>query len=255
MQDSPDTAGNSLWLDIRLGNQHIVFEFKSEEERPIVVGSLFRADVRVDEPDVCPVEFQFERQGDGISVVPAYGTDVMVNAVRLDRACSLGEHALIEFGEYSLVARVLHSRPSSYLPRFSPGVHDTIEAPFPHFASLLGDGDATRLAVPIVAKRAAAAEASSEAPEATMPAPVSDRRPESPRRHEPRTLRDGTRPRGSGFLGTFQFRAARFAYRRPVYLAATSLVLGFTLGFVFGHVSARRALEAVCGPSSQTVPQ
>jgi hypothetical protein len=164
MQDSPSTAGTSLWLDVQLGNQHFVFEFKSEEERPIVVGSLFLADVRVDDPDVSPVEFQFERQGDALSVVPAYGTDVTVNSERLVRARSLGELALIEFSNYSLVARVLHTRPPSYLPRSFPGLHDTIEAPFPDFANLPTERDATRLAVPIVARRVTAAETNSKGP-------------------------------------------------------------------------------------------
>ena len=103
----------SLWLELRFESRLFAFEFQHDPvlERAVVVGSLLRADVQIPKPGVAPVHFHFEREADSVWLIPAYRTDIRVNAARVNGPCCLTESAIIEFAGLALDARVLHTAP------------------------------------------------------------------------------------------------------------------------------------------------
>ncbi|MFZ5895580.1 MAG: FHA domain-containing protein [Myxococcota bacterium] len=86
-----------LRLELRTEGVTRAFAFLSEDDRAVVVGSLLRADLRIDRPGVAPVHFQFERRGDQIFLIPSHGVDLRLNAACVVGPCAIGERAVIEF--------------------------------------------------------------------------------------------------------------------------------------------------------------
>lgn len=99
------------WLRITFGESTWTFELEPTEERAIVVGSLLRAHVRVNLPNVAPVHFHFEREGDAIRLICAYGADVRVNGTAVSGAMTLGPLASVEFAGTRLDAEILEEPP------------------------------------------------------------------------------------------------------------------------------------------------
>lgn len=119
-------AARSLWLDIVTKDESYLFELSVQNERAVVVGSFQRADVRIADARVEPVELHFEREGDAVCVVPAYGATVEVNAVRLCRPRRIVDRAIVEFQGHVLRVRVLDD------PRWCSDVTSCDSSPAPH---------------------------------------------------------------------------------------------------------------------------
>lgn len=102
----------TLWLSVRVGRDNWLFEVEPDEERAIIVGSLLRAHVRINHPDVAPLHFHFEREHDRIRVCPAYGADLCVNGTRIAGPHELEAHATIAFGGITLEAYVCDVEPN-----------------------------------------------------------------------------------------------------------------------------------------------
>ena len=101
-------SDESLWLELSLEGVSHTFELNADETRAIAVGSQMRSDLRIDHPDVAPVHFHIEREADAVWIVPAYGAgDVRVNAAHISGPKLIDGHAVIEFSNVRLDARVI----------------------------------------------------------------------------------------------------------------------------------------------------
>jgi hypothetical protein len=101
----------SLWLELEFEHTTRVFELAPEDDRAIVVGSLLRADVRVDRLGVKPVHFQFERVGNDLLLKPVYGSDVRISGTLVSEPHALLGSSLLEFAGARMRVRVLSRLP------------------------------------------------------------------------------------------------------------------------------------------------
>lgn len=139
----------SLWLDIATRAESYLFELTAGEERAIVVGSFENADVRIDDARVEPVELHFERDGDAVCVVPAYDSEIEVNAARLSGPRRIHQRAIVEFQGHVLRVRVLEDPRSLSLLTAPEWHHPELTAPAPGSEqSMDSEVTATRLAAP-----------------------------------------------------------------------------------------------------------
>ena len=106
-------GGEPLWLELRAPGIDRIFLMQPADERAIVVGSLMRADIRLDRRDIAPVHFHFEREGSQIWLVPTYKADLRVNAARIVGPFRLEGQACIEFCGLVLDAIVHRENPLS----------------------------------------------------------------------------------------------------------------------------------------------
>jgi hypothetical protein len=104
-----DAATEPLWLELRSKGTTRVFPFLTQRARAIAVGSVCHADLCVRHAGVYPIHFEFERERDAISLVPAPGADVRVNAAHASDRAGIGERARIEFSGMFIEA-VVHKR-------------------------------------------------------------------------------------------------------------------------------------------------
>ncbi len=94
---SPADRDPSLWLALRYRGRSQRFEFPRGGSLPIVVGSLFRAELRIDRRAIAPVHFQFERRDDHIWLIPSPGIDLLVNQIQVAAPAVLPNAAVIDF--------------------------------------------------------------------------------------------------------------------------------------------------------------
>ncbi|HVJ14756.1 MAG TPA: hypothetical protein VM686_04920, partial [Polyangiaceae bacterium] len=116
----PLPLDESLWLEVRLGDQLRLFELRTGDDRAIVVGADIRSHVRVDRPGVAPVEFHFERDGSEVYVAPGYQAALRVNTEPVRSRTRLPREALVEIHGVSLDVRVLDRQPDGSPPPFTP---------------------------------------------------------------------------------------------------------------------------------------
>ena len=82
--DCDALGDDSIWLELRVNGVAHMFELGADEPRAVAVGSLLRADLRIDRPGVEPVHFHIGRERNALWIVPAYrAKDLRVNAVRI----------------------------------------------------------------------------------------------------------------------------------------------------------------------------
>lgn len=103
----------TLWLSIRSDAENWLFEIGPHEERAIVVGTLLRAHVRIDARGIKPVHLQFERDGNGLRVIPALGAEIHINGELAKSSQTLEPYARIEFSGLKLEAYVFDAEPDS----------------------------------------------------------------------------------------------------------------------------------------------
>lgn len=109
--ETPDPE--AIWLELSFEGQTLAFELPADESRAIAVGSLLRADIRIDRPGVAPVHFHFEREDDEIWVVPGYGLEgLRVDTARVTGPKRIDARAVVEFCGTRLEATVLDEPPS-----------------------------------------------------------------------------------------------------------------------------------------------
>lgn len=108
----PDLLKSPLWLEIRHKELTWLFELKAGEERAVVVGSQHRADVCLARPGIASMHFHFEREGDAVTVIPGYRSELRINSVRALEPCPIRTHAIVEFCGASLEVTTHRQRPS-----------------------------------------------------------------------------------------------------------------------------------------------
>ncbi len=110
--DSESETNDSIWLELCVDGQSNAYELNADETRAVAVGSLLRADLRIDRPGVAPVHFHIEREGNDLWLVPAYGShDLRVDTARLSGPQRIKGRAVIEFCGARIEARVHEQRP------------------------------------------------------------------------------------------------------------------------------------------------
>lgn len=103
------TSDESLWLELSVDGEAHTFELGPDETRAVAVGSLLRADLRIDRPGVAPVHFHIEREDDALWIVPAYNAlDLRVNAARLTGPRRIDGRSIIEFANARIDARLVN---------------------------------------------------------------------------------------------------------------------------------------------------
>jgi hypothetical protein len=116
-----------------MDNESHTFELKADELRAVAVGSLLRADLRIDRPGVAPVQFHIEREDDALWIVPAYNAlDLRVNTARVTGPQRIDGRAVIEFASVRIYASLLdaHSAQTkssliSELPNTERSAHES----------------------------------------------------------------------------------------------------------------------------------
>lgn len=109
--ENPDA--DSMWLQLSFEGQAYPFELPSDETRAIAVGSLLRADLRIDRPGVAPVQFHIEREADRLWIVPAYGSEgLRVDTARVSGPRRIDARAVIDFCGVRVEATVLEIPPT-----------------------------------------------------------------------------------------------------------------------------------------------
>jgi len=89
MKVEPESSDDkSIWLELCVDGESHTFELKADELRAVAVGSLLRADLRIDRPGVEPVQFHIERDDGALWIVPAYNS----SDLRVDTARVIGSH-------------------------------------------------------------------------------------------------------------------------------------------------------------------
>ncbi len=104
-------APRTLWLHLRFAGEAWTFELGPDEERAIVVGSLLRAQVRIDRAGINPLHFHFERHDDTVRLIPAYRADLSVNGVAVCGPHILRGHGTVEFSGLRLDVHICDVEP------------------------------------------------------------------------------------------------------------------------------------------------
>jgi hypothetical protein len=109
MKVEPESSdANSMWLELCMDGESHTFELKADELRAVAVGSLLRADLRIDRPGVAPVQFHIERDDGALWIVPAYNSsDLRVDTARVTGPQRIDGRAVIEFAGVRIHACVL----------------------------------------------------------------------------------------------------------------------------------------------------
>lgn len=90
-----------LWLIIQRNDRTRCFEFPADSHQAIVVGSANDADVRI--RGAAPIAFFLERDGQAISLTPAYADDELrVDARKVEGKRQIYGSALVEFANVEL---------------------------------------------------------------------------------------------------------------------------------------------------------
>jgi hypothetical protein len=135
----------TLWLVVDYESRAHIFELAPDVERAVVVGSLPRADVRVNALGIAPVHFHFEREGVQLLLVPTYDAEVRVNSMLVRGPQPIAGHALVEFAGVRLEATIHFTRPE-YTPLPSLDIPDR-ESGIQYLAALPSDTQTTKLAL------------------------------------------------------------------------------------------------------------
>lgn len=143
--ESTSQRDDTLWLVIDHDSRAHIFELAAGVERAIVVGSLPRADVRVNALGIAPVHFHFEREGAQLLLVPAYEAEVRVNSMLARGPQPIANHAVVEFAGIRLEATIHFTRPD-YTPIPSLDIPDR-ESGIQYLAALPSDTQTTKLAL------------------------------------------------------------------------------------------------------------
>jgi hypothetical protein len=105
-----------LFVEFGLDGDRRYFEFRSHDDRAVVVGSSPQAHLRIDRYGVSPVAFHLERERDAIYVTPGYGTELRLNTALVQRRGRLSDLSVLEFQGIAVQARILFERPQSAPP-------------------------------------------------------------------------------------------------------------------------------------------
>ncbi|HVY28791.1 MAG TPA: FHA domain-containing protein [Polyangiaceae bacterium] len=135
----------TLWLVVDYESRAYIFELAPDVERAVVVGSLPRADVRVNALGIAPVHFHFEREGAQLLLVPTYDAEVRVNSRLVRGPQPIAGHALVEFAGVRLEATIHFTRPE-YTPLPSLDIPER-ESGIQYLAALPSDTQTTKLAL------------------------------------------------------------------------------------------------------------
>ncbi len=111
--DSAVTRHGSIWLTVRGVGKSWVFELARGVDRVVSVGASSDVDVQLDFRGNVPLAFHFEREGDGVCIVPAYGGDLRVNAARVSDVFRMLGRAVVELAGVRLDVEVLRERPAA----------------------------------------------------------------------------------------------------------------------------------------------
>jgi len=110
--ESETAVNDSLWLELSMDGRAQAFELYADETRAVAVGSLPRADFRIDRPGVAPVQFHIEREGGELWIVPAYSShELRVDTARIAGPRRIERRAMIEFCGVRMEARLLDPGP------------------------------------------------------------------------------------------------------------------------------------------------
>lgn len=135
----------TLWLVIDYESRAHIFELAPKVERAVVVGSLPRADVRVNALGIAPVQFHFEREGAQLLLVPAYDAEIRVNSMLVRGPQPISGHAVVEFAGVKLEANIHFTRPE-HTPLPSLDIPDR-ESGIQYLTALPSDTQTTKLAL------------------------------------------------------------------------------------------------------------
>ena len=107
--EATTSVGDSIELELCFDGLFHRFELASDDTRALTVGSLPRADLRIEAPGVAPVHFHLERDGNEVWIVPAYGAhDLRVDTARITGPKCIDGRAVIEFAGIRVDVRVVH---------------------------------------------------------------------------------------------------------------------------------------------------
>lgn len=141
---TPERDG-TFWLVIDYESRANIFELAPDVERAVVVGSLQRADVRVNALGIAPVHFHFEREGAQLLLVPTYDAEVRVNSMLVRGPQPISGHAVVEFAGVKLEANIHFTRPE-HTPLPSLDIPDQ-ESGIQYLTALPSDTQTTKLAL------------------------------------------------------------------------------------------------------------
>lgn len=131
-----------LWLELRLGDQSWLFEFRAGDERAVIVGSHVMADVRVAHEGVAATHFHFEREADAIVVVPGYRAALLLNEAAISDPAAIAKQACLDFRGIRLEADVHDVPPLHLLLQARHGQERTRHSR-DYFERLPGEADPT----------------------------------------------------------------------------------------------------------------
>lgn len=138
-----------VWLELRVDESSWLFEFPAGEQRAVVVGSHATSDVQVTRDGVASAHFHFEREGDGIVVVPGYRAALIVDHVPAPEPLTLAKRGRVEFCGTVLVA-IVHDVPPLHMLLDARNGTDRMMRHPDYFEALPGDWDTTALAIAAV---------------------------------------------------------------------------------------------------------
>lgn len=100
-----ETTAGPLWLEILLNDEQWTFELGIDTDAAIVVGSHPSAQVQIARPGVAATHFHFERERNGLFVVPGYRAGLRVNAAKVSEPVALTERGVIDSAVGSFVKK------------------------------------------------------------------------------------------------------------------------------------------------------
>lgn len=149
-----------LWLELRLDDEAWLFELRAGEERAVVVGSHPTADVHVARQGVASTHFHFERERDGIVVVPGYRAALIVDHLPAPEPTAISKEARVEFCGALLKATVHDVPPLHMLLQARHGTDRMMRGP-DYLERLPEDWDTTVVGVAAVATASSPGEQAS----------------------------------------------------------------------------------------------
>lgn len=131
-----------LWLELRVGDQSWLFEFRAGDQRAVVVGSHLTSDVRVTREGVAATHFHFEREADAIVVVPGYRAALLLHEAPISEPAVIAMQGYLDFCGVRLEAEVHDVPPLHLLPQTRHGTDRTRHAA-DYCEALPGEADPT----------------------------------------------------------------------------------------------------------------
>ncbi len=131
-----------IWLELRFDEKSWLFELRAHEERAVVVGSHPSCDVQVARAGVASTHFHFEREREGVVIVPGYRAALIVDNAPAAGPVTLTKTALVEFCG-ALLEVTVHDVPPLDMVLGARHATDQRAQGQDYFAHLPGDADPT----------------------------------------------------------------------------------------------------------------